>query len=99
MTLQVHENKNDPFEKVSPLFLREFYFIISIFMFNPETPEVGKHVPLVLGYQLTLFGPKGADYACYITAPPHLFGRCGVSDIHLSTDNRSQFYDALIKFS
>ena len=73
MTLQVHENKNDPFEKVSPLFLREFYFIISIFMFNPETPEVGKHVPLVLGYQLTLFRPKGADYACYITAPPPIF--------------------------
>ena len=36
----------------------------------------GGHVPpQVLGYQLTLFGPRGADYACHITsAPPHLFG-------------------------
>ena len=38
--------------------------------------------PHVLGYQLTLFGPRGADYARHITTappPPHLFGRCGVS--------------------
>ena len=34
----------------------------------------------VLAYELTLFGPRGADYARNITtAPPHLFGRCGVS--------------------
>ena len=41
----------------------------------------GGHVPpQVLGYQLTLFGPRGADYARHITTgPPHLFGRCGVS--------------------
>ena len=37
--------------------------------------------PRNLGYQLTLFGPKGADYARNITtAPlPHIFGQCGVS--------------------
>ena len=34
----------------------------------------------VLGYQLILFGPRGADYAHHITtAPPHLFRQCGVS--------------------
>ena len=43
----------------------------------------GGHVPpQVLGYQLTLFRPRGADYAHHITTgpPPQLFGRCGVSD-------------------
>ena len=50
-----------------------------------ETPEVGGqggHVPPKnFGYQLTLSGPRGADYARYITTgPPHLFGRCGVSE-------------------
>ena len=43
----------------------------------PETPEVGGpggHVPpQVLGYQLTLFGPRGADYARYITTCPPIF--------------------------
>ena len=36
---------------------------------------------IVLGYQLTLFGPRGADYACHITTcpPPHLFGGGGIS--------------------
>ena len=30
--------------------------------------------PQVLGYQLTLFGPRGADYARHITtAPPQSF--------------------------
>ena len=30
--------------------------------------------PQVLGYQLTLFGPKGADYARHITrGPPPIF--------------------------
>ena len=35
----------------------------------------------VLGYQLTPFGPRGADYARHITTcpPPHLLGWCGVS--------------------
>ena len=32
-----------------------------------ETPEVG--------------GARGADYARHITSAPHLFGRCGVSEI------------------
>ena len=27
----------------------------------------------VLGYQLTLFGPRGADYACHITTGPLIF--------------------------
>ena len=43
----------------------------------------GGHVPpQVLEYHLTLFGPRGADYARHITTgpPPHLFGRCGVSE-------------------
>ena len=48
-----------------------------------ETPEVGGHVPpQVLGYQLTLFGPREADYARHITSAPHLFGQCGVSEQH-----------------
>ena len=39
-----------------------------------ETPEVGGHVPpQVLGYQLTLFGPRGADYARHITTCPPIF--------------------------
>ena len=38
-----------------------------------ETQEVGGPPTQVLGYQLTLFAPRGAGYA-----PPHLFGRCGV---------------------
>ena len=29
--------------------------------------------PQVLGYQLTLFGPRGADYARYITTGPPSF--------------------------
>ena len=34
----------------------------------------GGHVPpQVLGYQLTLFGPRGADYARYITTRPPIF--------------------------
>ena len=34
----------------------------------------GAWAPQVLGYQLTLFGPRGADYARHITtAPPHIF--------------------------
>ena len=49
-----------------------------------EMPEVGGgqggHVsPQVLGYQLTLFKPRGADYARILLLAPHLFGRCGVS--------------------
>ena len=42
-----------------------------------ETPEVGGpggHVPpQVLGYKLTLFGPRGADYARHITTGPPIF--------------------------
>ena len=39
-----------------------------------ETPEVGGHVPpQVLGYQLTLFRPRGADYARHITTGPPSF--------------------------
>jgi hypothetical protein len=36
-----------------------------------------------MGCQLTLFGPRGTDYASPITTappPPHIFGRRGVSD-------------------
>ena len=34
----------------------------------------GRHVPpQVLGYQLTLFGPRGADYARHITTGPPIF--------------------------
>ena len=34
----------------------------------------GGHVPpQVLGYQLTLFGPRGADYARHITTGPPIF--------------------------
>ena len=45
--------------------------------------EGGGHVPpQVLGYQLTLFGPREADYARHITSAPHLFGQCGVSEQH-----------------
>ena len=36
-----------------------------------ETPEVGG--PQILGYQLTLFGPRGADYAHHITTGPPIF--------------------------
>jgi hypothetical protein len=39
--------------------------------------------PQVLGYQLTLFGPRRADYARHITSAPHLFGRCGVSVMYI----------------
>ena len=40
-----------------------------------ETPEVGGgHVPLQnWGYQLTLFRPRGADYARHITTAPPSF--------------------------
>jgi hypothetical protein len=47
------------------------------FIWLAETPEVGGqggHVPpQVLGYQLTLFGPRGADYAHHITTGPPIF--------------------------
>ena len=33
----------------------------------------GAHAPQVLEYQLTLFGPRGADYARYITTGPPIF--------------------------
>ena len=33
----------------------------------------GAHAPQVLGYQLTLFGPRGADYAHHITTVPPIF--------------------------
>ena len=32
--------------------------------------------PQVLGYQLTLFGPRGADYARHITSCPPIFSDC-----------------------
>ena len=40
-----------------------------------ETPEVGGrgggvYAPQLLGYQLTLFGPRGVDYARHITTGP-----------------------------
>ena len=48
-----------------------------IILFNrTETPEVGGgHLPpsQVLGYQLTLFGPRGTEYARHITAGPPIF--------------------------
>ena len=44
---------------------------------HPETPEVGGQgghlLPQVLGYQLTLFGPMGAEYARHITTCPPIF--------------------------
>ena len=41
------------------------------YYYYAETPEVGGHVsPQVFGYQLTLFGPRGADYARHITTGP-----------------------------
>ena len=41
---------------------------------TPEVEEQGGHVPpQVLGYQLTLFGPRGADYARHITTCPPIF--------------------------
>ena len=48
-----------------------------------ETPEVGGqggHVPpQVLGYQLTLFGPRGADYVRHITTCPPIFSEDAAS--------------------
>ena len=50
---------------------------------STETPEVGGpggHVlPQVLGYQLTLFGPRGADHARHITTGPPKFLDDGAS--------------------
>ena len=38
-----------------------------------------------MGYQLTLFRPRGTDYARHITTgPPHLFGRCAVSGSYMN---------------
>ena len=61
--------------------------IIYMYIYNFEISlltyrDAGGGGPQVLGYQLTLFEPWGADYARHITSapPPHLFGRCGVSD-------------------
>ena len=40
----------------------------------PEVGGQGGHVPpQVLGYQLTLFGPRGVDYARLITTCPPIF--------------------------
>ena len=37
--------------------------------------------PHVLGYNLTLFGPRGQIMpSILLRAPPHLFGRCGMSE-------------------
>ena len=53
--------------------------ILLFYVKYAETPEVGGqgggHVrpPPVLGYQLTLFGPRGADYAHHITTCPPIF--------------------------
>ena len=43
--------------------------LLSIDKFFTGTPEVGA----VMGYQLTLFGPRGADYAPHITTGPPIF--------------------------
>ena len=52
-------------------------YVIPILNYETETPKVGGrgmgHVPHVLGYQLTLFGPRGADYALHITTDPPSF--------------------------
>jgi hypothetical protein len=54
--------------------------------------EMGGHVPPnVLGYQLTLFRQRGADYELCYYWPPHPFGWCGVAAQYLvfriSNDN------------
>ena len=38
-----------------------------------ETPEVGGQRGHVLGYQLTIFRPRGTDYACHTTTGPPIF--------------------------
>ena len=43
----------------------------------------GACAPQVLGYQLTLFRPRGIDNAYHITnGPPRLFGQCGISELN-----------------
>ena len=55
-----------------------------------ETPEVGGHMPpQVLGYQLTLFGPRGADYARHITTCPPIFSDVAAS---LRSDGNSRTF-------
>ena len=69
--------KNIFFQQMAVEFFKNFsWFRLKLLSETPEVGGQGGHVPpQVLGYQLTLFGPKGADYARYITTcPPHLFG-------------------------
>ena len=54
----------------------------------PETPEVGGRggtcPPPVLGHQVTLFGPRGADYAQLITTgPPRLLDDSASLSTHI----------------
>ena len=55
----------------------------------------GGHVPpQVLGYQLTLFGPRGADYARHITTCPPIFSDDAASLINYNQDVFRQLSDS-----
>ena len=64
-----------------------------LYIDGPETPEVGGACapPQVLGYQLTLFGPRGQIMPVILLVPPHIFGRCGVSVVKYGT--RTQYIE------
>ena len=49
---------------------------------------VSKQTCEVLGYQLTLFGPRGADYARHITTGPPIFLHDGASLLGIQTYGR-----------
>ena len=54
--------------------LSQILFFLNDTAETPEVVEQGGHVPpQVLGYQLTLFEPRGADYARHITTGPLIF--------------------------
>ena len=46
-------------------------FVINTFI--QRRRRWGACAPQVLGYQFTLFGPRGADYARHITTGPPIF--------------------------
>ena len=60
----------------------------------------GQVPPQVLGYQLTLFGPRGQIMSAILLRAPHLFGRCSVSVfdssfIHSTISSATTFIEKL----